>query len=146
MVKDKDFNEPLRDFTLRVARVYAYNLKEPNAELHMEAPVRWRHTQINSSATLALLYSVLRRGDECVECLPKVKASSKVSTSTKVTATRTVRELLDAHVSVYAANQALGFPRSYAFQFHRWHKSDAIVDNNGQVYIKSGKPIEGWKR
>jgi hypothetical protein len=58
---------------------------------------------------------------------------------------RTVRKLLDAHVSVYAANKALGFPRSYAFQFHRWHKADAIVDNNGQVYTKSGKPVEGWK-
>jgi hypothetical protein len=59
---------------------------------------------------------------------------------------RTVKELLDAHVSIYAANKALGFPRSYAFQFHRWYKANAIVDNNGQVYIKSGKVIEGWKR
>ena len=59
---------------------------------------------------------------------------------------RTVKQLLDQHVSVYAANKALGFPRSYAFQFHRWKNAEAIVDNNGQVYIKSGKPIEGWKK
>jgi hypothetical protein len=111
MVKDKDFDEPLRDFKLRVARVYAYNLKEPNAELHMETPERHYFTILRYLSPM-----------------------------------RKVKVLLDAHVSVYAANKSLGFPRSYAFQFHRWHKADAIVDNNGQVYIKSGKVIEGWKR
>jgi hypothetical protein len=58
---------------------------------------------------------------------------------------RTVKQLLDEHVSIYAANKALGFPRTNAFQFHRWSEKNAIVDENGQVWIKTGKPVEGWK-
>jgi predicted butyrate kinase (DUF1464 family) len=58
---------------------------------------------------------------------------------------RTVRELLDAHVSVYAANNALGMGKSIN-KLKEWADGGAIVDDNGQPYIKSGKPIEGWKR
>jgi hypothetical protein len=146
MVKDKDFDEPLRDFKLRVARVYAHNIWQPNVKFHIETPERHCYTQINSYATLALLYSFLGRGFECGEDSPQVTAESEARALAKVTGTRTVREMIDVHASVYAANKDLGFPRSHAFQFHRWYKANAIVDNNGQVYIKSGKVIEGWKR
>jgi hypothetical protein len=58
---------------------------------------------------------------------------------------RTVKELLDAHVSIYAANKALGMGKSIN-KLKNWADTGAIVDKRGQVYIKSGKPIEGWKR
>jgi hypothetical protein len=57
---------------------------------------------------------------------------------------RTVKELLDAHVSIYAANKALGMGKSIN-KLKDWANNGAIVDDNGQPYIKSGKPIEGWK-
>jgi hypothetical protein len=57
---------------------------------------------------------------------------------------RTVRELLSKHKSFYAAFKALGLRQSG--QFKRWHELDAKVDYNGQIWIKTGKPIEGWKR
>jgi hypothetical protein len=58
---------------------------------------------------------------------------------------RTVKELLDAHVSIYAANKALGMGKSIN-KLKDWANNGAIVDDNGQPYIKSGKVIEGWKR
>jgi hypothetical protein len=57
---------------------------------------------------------------------------------------RTVRELLAKHKSFYAANKWLGLRQSP--QLGIWHRMDAKVDYNGQVWIKTGKPIEGWKR
>jgi hypothetical protein len=57
---------------------------------------------------------------------------------------RTVKELLAKHKSFYAAFKALGLRQSG--QFKRWHDLDAKVDYNGQVWIKTGKPVEGWKR
>jgi hypothetical protein len=59
---------------------------------------------------------------------------------------RNIRELLAPFPSLYAANKWLGFPRSNAFQLYRWHDKNAKVDNDGQVWIKTGKPIEGFKR
>jgi predicted butyrate kinase (DUF1464 family) len=58
---------------------------------------------------------------------------------------RTVKELLDAHVSIYAANKALGMGKSIN-KLKEWADGGAIVDDHGQPYIKTGKPIEGWKR
>ena len=57
---------------------------------------------------------------------------------------RTVKQLLDEHVSIYAANKALGMGKSIN-KLKEWAANGAIVDDNGQPYIKSGKPIEGWK-
>jgi hypothetical protein len=57
---------------------------------------------------------------------------------------RTVRELLAKHKSFYAAFKSLGLRQSG--QFKRWSDLDAKVDDDGQVWIKTGKPIEGWKR
>ena len=58
---------------------------------------------------------------------------------------RTVKDLLDAHVSIYAANKALGMGKSIN-KLKEWAKNVAIVDDKGQPYIKSVKIIEGWKR
>jgi hypothetical protein len=145
MAKDKDFDEPLRDFKLRVARVYAHNIWQPNVKFHIETPERYCYTRINSYATLALLYRFLGRGFESGEGSPKVVAESQVKALAKVTGTRRVRELLDPYVSVYAANKALGMGKSIN-KLKEWADGGAIVDDNGQPYIKSGKPIEGWKR
>ncbi len=57
---------------------------------------------------------------------------------------RTVRELLAKHKSFYAAFKALGLRQSG--QFKRWSELEAKVDDDGQVWIKTGKPVEGWKR
>ena len=57
---------------------------------------------------------------------------------------RKVKDLLDEHVSIYAANKALGMGKSIN-KLAEWAANGAIVDDNGQPYIKSGKPIEGWK-
>jgi hypothetical protein len=108
MGKDKDFNEPLRDYALRVARVYAHNIKEVNAELHMETPVRHHFTH------LKYLHPM-----------------------------RKVKVLLDEHVSTYQANKSLGMGKSIN-KLKNWADTGAIVDKRGQVYIKSGKPVEGW--
>jgi hypothetical protein len=97
MVKDKDFNEPLRDFTLRVARVYAHNIWQPNVKFHIETPERYCYTRINSYATLALLYRFLGRGFESGEGSPKVVSEIQVKALAKVTGTRRVRELLDPY-------------------------------------------------
>jgi hypothetical protein len=110
MVKDKDFNEPLRDYVLRVARVYAHNIKEDNDELHMETPVRHYFTHLKYLSPM-----------------------------------RKVKVLLDEHVSTYQANKSLGMGKSIN-KLKNWADTGAIVDKRGQVYIKSGKPIEGWKR
>jgi hypothetical protein len=57
---------------------------------------------------------------------------------------RTVKQLLDQHVSIYAANKALGMGKSIN-KLSEWAANGAIVDDAGQPYIKSGKPIDGWK-
>jgi hypothetical protein len=58
---------------------------------------------------------------------------------------RTVRELLDGHVSIYQANKSLGMGKSIN-KLKSWRDTGAIVDDSGQPYIKSGGIIEGWKR
>ena len=55
-----------------------------------------------------------------------------------------IRELLAPFKSFYAANKWLGLRQSP--QLGIWHGMDAKVDSNGQVWIKTGKPIEGWKK
>jgi hypothetical protein len=57
---------------------------------------------------------------------------------------RNIRELLSPFPSFYAAFKFLGLRQSG--QFKRWHELNAKVDNDGQVWIKTGKPIEGFKR
>jgi hypothetical protein len=58
---------------------------------------------------------------------------------------RNIRELLAPFPSFYVASKWVGFDRNSG-QFRRWHKLNAKVDNDGQVWIKTGKPIEGFKR
>jgi hypothetical protein len=58
---------------------------------------------------------------------------------------RNIRELLAPFPSYYAASKWVGFDRNSG-QFRRWHELNAKVDNDGQVWIKTGKPIEGFKR
>ena len=138
----KDFEETKRDYTLRVARIYAQNLKEHDSNLHIEPPERHRFTRISSKATLALLKRKLdlEKNKYCdlkeIEGLKEVKKSASM---------RSIECLLNLHRSIYDANQTLGFPRTNAFQFHRWREKNAMVDENGQVWIKTGKPVEGWK-
>ena len=57
---------------------------------------------------------------------------------------RTVAEILDEHVSTYAAYKSLNLRQGG--QFGKWRNMGAKVDDDGQVWIKTGKPIEGWKR
>ncbi len=57
---------------------------------------------------------------------------------------RKVDSLLAPHKSIYAAYKALGLRQSG--QFKRWSELEAKVDDDGQVWIKTGKPVEGWKR
>ena len=57
---------------------------------------------------------------------------------------RNIRELLAPFPSFYAANKWLGLRQSP--QLGIWHRMDAKVDDDGQVWIKTGKPIEGFKR
>ena len=57
---------------------------------------------------------------------------------------RNIRELLAPFPSFYAANKWLGLDQSG--QLSRWHDLNAKVDDDGQAWIKTGKPIEGFKR
>ncbi len=57
---------------------------------------------------------------------------------------RDIRELLVQFPSFYAAYKFLGLRQSR--QVKLWHELNAKVDNDGQVWIKTGKPIEGFKR
>ena len=45
-----------------------------------------------------------------------------------------VSELIKSYVSVYAASKAL---KISATQLHRWVKAGAMVDEEGQVWIKT---------
>jgi exosome complex RNA-binding protein Rrp4 len=53
---------------------------------------------------------------------------------------RTIKSITDTYKSFYAANKALGLKQSNQLQRHV--KMDAMVDQNGQVWIKTGSPIE----
>jgi hypothetical protein len=56
---------------------------------------------------------------------------------------RTIESLLAPHKSIYAAYKALGIRQGS--QFKRHLDMGAIIDDDGQPWIKSGKPVEGWK-
>jgi hypothetical protein len=57
---------------------------------------------------------------------------------------RNIRELLAPFPSFYAANKWLGLNQSP--QLGIYHRMGAKVDDDGNVWIKTGKPIEGFKR
>jgi hypothetical protein len=52
---------------------------------------------------------------------------------------RTIKSITDEYKSFYAANKALGLKQSNQLQRHV--KMGAMVDENGQVWIKTGSPI-----
>tara|TARA_R110000796_G_C14215910_1_gene393920 strand:+ start:38 stop:211 length:174 start_codon:yes stop_codon:yes gene_type:complete len=52
---------------------------------------------------------------------------------------RKINDLLKPYKSYYAANKVLGVGVG---QLHRWDKMDAMVDDNGQVWIKTSVPIK----
>jgi hypothetical protein len=56
---------------------------------------------------------------------------------------RNIRELLAPFPSYYLANKFLGLRQSDNLE--RLHDLNAKVDDDGQVWIKTGKPIEGFK-
>jgi hypothetical protein len=56
---------------------------------------------------------------------------------------RKIKDITDTYKSVYAAAKALQLPSSK--QLGRYVKMDAMVDTDGQVWIKSGSPIAALK-
>ena len=53
-----------------------------------------------------------------------------------------IKEVLSAYVSLYGAAKDLGVAAS---QLKRWLKADALVDDDGNVWIKTGKrPLRVW--
>ena len=57
---------------------------------------------------------------------------------------KTIKSLLTKYKSFYAADKELGLNVSQ-MQMQRWSKMGAMVDSDGQVWIKTAKPIEGLK-
>ena len=55
---------------------------------------------------------------------------------------RQVKEMADPYVSRAAASKAAGVNQT---QFDRWVQAGALVDDDGQVWIKTAKPVKGWK-
>ena len=55
---------------------------------------------------------------------------------------REIKTLLQPYKSFYAANKDLGVSLG---QLQRWHRLGALVDSDGQVWIKTSKPIKGWE-
>lgn len=55
---------------------------------------------------------------------------------------KTIKSLLTKYKSFYAAAKELGVN---ANQMQRWSKMGAMVDRDGQVWIKTAKPIKGLK-
>ena len=55
---------------------------------------------------------------------------------------REIKTLLQQYKSFYAANKDLGVSLG---QLQRWHRLGALVDSNGQVWIKTAKKIKGWE-
>ena len=53
---------------------------------------------------------------------------------------KTVKSLMSKYKSFYAAAKELGVN---ANQMQRWSNSGAKFDSNGQVWIKTAKPIKG---
>ena len=57
---------------------------------------------------------------------------------------KTIKSLLTKYKSFYAADKELGLNVSQS-QMQRWSKMGAMVDRDGQVWIKTAKPIKGLK-
>ena len=57
---------------------------------------------------------------------------------------KTIKSILIKYKSFYAADKELGLNVSQ-MQMQRWSKMGAMVDSDGQVWIKTAKPIEGLK-
>lgn len=55
---------------------------------------------------------------------------------------KTIKSLLTNHKSFYAAAKSLGVNIN---QLQRWSNMGAKFDSNGQVWIKTAKPIEALK-
>ena len=55
---------------------------------------------------------------------------------------REVKQMAAPYVSRAAASKAAGVNQT---QFDRWVQAGALVDEDGQVWIKTAKPVEGWK-
>ena len=55
---------------------------------------------------------------------------------------REVKKMAAPYVSRAAAARAAGINQC---QFDRWIQAEALVDEDGQVWIKTAKPVEGWK-
>ena len=55
---------------------------------------------------------------------------------------RKVSTLLMPYKSFYAAEKDLYLELK---KLKRWSEGDALVDDKGQVYIKTGRPIKEWK-
>ena len=55
---------------------------------------------------------------------------------------RQVKQMTWAYVSTAAGCREVGLNSD---QFRRWVQAGALVDNDGQVWIKTAKPVEGWK-
>ena len=55
---------------------------------------------------------------------------------------RQVKQMTWAYVSTEAGCREVGLNSD---QFRRWVQAGALVDDNGQVWIKTAKPVEGWK-
>ena len=58
------------------------------------------------------------------------------------TGMRKVKVMIWAYVSTAAGCREVGLNPS---QFDRWVQAGALVDDDGQVWIKTAKPVEGWK-
>ena len=57
---------------------------------------------------------------------------------------KTIKSLLTKYKSFYAADKDLGLNVSQS-QMQRWSNMGAKFDSNGQVWIKTAKPIEALK-
>ena len=55
---------------------------------------------------------------------------------------REVKQMAAPYVSRAAASKAAGVNQT---QFDRWVQAGALVDDNGQVWIKTAKPVVMWR-
>ena len=55
---------------------------------------------------------------------------------------REVKKMAAPYVSRAAASKAAGINQT---QFDRWVQAGALVDEDGQVWIKTAKPVVMWR-
>ena len=55
---------------------------------------------------------------------------------------RKVKQMSEPYVSRAAASRAAGVNQT---QFERWVQAGALVDEDGQVWIKTAKPVVMWR-